>query len=70
MDNTNSIELRVDGMSCGGCVASVDKALRNVSGVKDVKVDLKSGTAAVTGEGLRRDTLVRVVQDAGYDVRG
>jgi copper chaperone CopZ len=70
MNDTTSVELFVDGMSCGGCVLSVDKALRNVSGVKDVQVDLKSGRAAVKGERLDRAALVRAVSDAGYDVRG
>ena len=70
MDDTNSVELTVDGMSCGGCVASVDKALRDVKGVRDVKVDLKSGRTSVSGTGLDRAALVRAVTDAGYDVRG
>ena len=43
-------ELKVDGMTCGSCVASVTKALKRVPGVQDVEVDLVSGSgvAAMT----------------------
>ena len=43
-------ELKVDGMTCGSCVASVTKALKRVPGVQDVEVDLGSGIARVHGE--------------------
>jgi copper chaperone len=37
------VTLKVTGMSCEHCVAAVTKAAKGVAGVKDVKVDLKSG---------------------------
>lgn len=63
------VNLDVDGMTCGGCAMSVDKALRNVPGVKDVKVDLAGKRVEVRGERLDRAKLVRAVYDAGYDAR-
>lgn len=32
-------ELKVNGMTCGSCVASVTKALKRVPGVQDVEVE-------------------------------
>jgi copper chaperone len=43
-------ELKVDGMTCGSCVASVAKALKRVPGVQDVEVDLRGGRARVHAE--------------------
>ncbi len=62
-------ELRVDGMTCGSCVASVTKALKGVSGVQDVEVDLSSGIARVRGEHAahRVSELVAALTDAGYE---
>ena len=40
--------LTVDGMTCGGCVASVEAALRAVDGVAGVAVDLGAHEAQVT----------------------
>jgi uncharacterized membrane protein YraQ (UPF0718 family) len=40
--------LTVDGMTCGGCVASVEAALRAVDGIAGVSVDLGAHEARVT----------------------
>ncbi len=58
---------RVTGMTCGGCVRHVDKALRNTPGVTNVTVDLASGTAVVTGT-ASFETLAAQVAEAGYQM--
>lgn len=59
----------VKGMSCGGCVKSVTKALTNVDGVQDAKVDLQGAKATITfDEALTTvEALKEAVEDAGYD---
>ncbi len=61
-------ELKVDGMTCGSCVASVTKALKRVPGVQDVEVDLGSGIARVHGEHAAHQVpeLVAALGEAGY----
>ena len=59
----------VEGMSCGGCVLSVEKALGRVAGVKKVTVSLERKEAVVECDGVDRAALVRAVEDAGYDAR-
>jgi copper chaperone CopZ len=39
---------KVTGMTCGGCVASVEKELKKVSGVTEVSVNLEKAEAEVT----------------------
>ena len=41
------IKLKITGISCGGCVSSVESALKAVVGVNDVLVDLQTGMAEV-----------------------
>lgn len=60
----------VQGMTCGGCVASVKRVLEALPGVSNVNVTLRPARAAadydpdrVTAEALRD-----AVQNAGYDV--
>ena len=64
------IKLGIDGMTCGGCVLSVEKALGRVAGVKKVSVSLEKKEAVVEGEGLDRAKVEAAVLDAGYDLRG
>jgi len=63
-----STELKVDGMTCGSCVAAVTKALKRVPGVQDVEVNLQSGVARVRGEQVAQQLamLVAAVGEAGY----
>jgi copper chaperone len=65
-----TITLNVQGMTCGGCVASVTRVLKAVPGVNDVAVTLQPGVAkvsfdpALTGAAALRTA----IEDAGYEV--
>jgi copper chaperone CopZ len=63
-----AVKLSVTGMHCSNCAQNVDKALRAIDGVKDVRVDLKSKTAEVTftSTPIKPELLVKAVSDAGY----
>jgi copper chaperone CopZ len=60
-----STELKVEGMSCGHCKTSVEKALKGVSGVEKVEVFLQEGRATVEGN-APVDKLIEAVQEEGY----
>jgi len=66
MVKSTLVTLSVKGMSCGGCVSSVEKALLSVSGVEEVTVNLAEHTARIKGE-ASVSTLIKSVVDAGYD---
>jgi copper chaperone len=58
-------ELKIDGMTCGHCVAAVKKALEDVPGVTGAQVELATGRARVAGE-TSLEALLAAVQDEGY----
>ena len=64
-----NVTLEITGMSCGHCVAAVDKALKAVPGVTVRGVTVGSATLVVEqGAGADAvDRAVRAVEDAGYD---
>ena len=63
--------IRIEGMNCGHCSASVEKALRAVPGVTEATVDLAAKTASVSAEGgVADDALKAAVTDAGFTVTG
>jgi copper ion binding protein len=62
------VTLDVKGMTCGHCVARVERALRALSGVEKVEVSLDEHRATVEGaDGVATDALVAAVKEAGYD---
>jgi copper chaperone CopZ len=60
---------RVQGMTCGGCAKHVEKALRSVSGVTGVAMDVAKGTATVDGT-APFEAMAASVAAAGYEMVG
>lgn len=66
----NTIDLEVQGMSCGSCVNHVTQALKPIPGVTDVAVDLQSGHVRVSGSlDAGAERLVSALSDAGYPAK-
>jgi copper chaperone len=62
-------EIIVKGMSCGHCAAAVEKALKSLSGVSAVQVDLKTGRVTFESDrDIPREELGRAVKVAGYEL--
>ena len=66
---SESIELKITGMTCGHCVAHTKKSLEAVPGVSQVEVSLDPGSAKVSGEHLDTQALVDAVKQAGYEAQ-
>lgn len=62
--------LKIRGMSCGHCTASVTRALKSLRGVSDVRVTLADGRAVIVHEAgsPSLDTMKEAVEGAGYEV--
>ncbi|OGI38905.1 MAG: Cu+ exporting ATPase [Candidatus Muproteobacteria bacterium RBG_16_64_10] len=60
------IRLSIGGMSCAGCVATVENALKNVPGVGEASVNFAEHTASVTGA-VEAKALITAVKASGYD---
>jgi copper chaperone len=66
----STIHLEVQGMSCGGCVKNVTAALKPLTGVSTVDVDLQAGHVTVNGEFPQgADSLVLALTAAGYPAK-
>ncbi len=65
---SEALELRVEGMTCGGCAENVRKAATSVEGVEEARVNLKGGTVRVSGGSPDRDAVARAIESKGYRV--
>ena len=55
----------VTGMSCAACSARVEKAVKNVEGVKSCSVSLLTNSMGVEGS-ASDDEIIKAVEEAGY----
>ena len=60
-----TVELKITGMHCAGCVASVENALRKVEGVEEAVVNLTLEKATVLGS-VDPTQLIQSVDQTGY----
>ncbi len=63
-------KISIEGMTCNHCVMHVEEALKEICGVKSVKVDLagKSATVELAHE-VDDNKLKAAVAEAGYEVK-
>ena len=64
-----NITLSVGGMTCTGCAASVKRALENVAGVAEVRVDFANNCAQIAFNPTQTNeaTLKQAIENAGFD---
>jgi copper chaperone len=62
-------EIKIEGMTCEGCVSSVTRTLKGVPGVENVEVSLAGSSAKLTYDAAKSGPadFKRAVERAGYD---
>ena len=59
-----TISLKLDGLTCGGCVKAVKSALEQLEGIESLEVTQES--AQVTGE-VGVELLIETIENAGFE---
>jgi copper chaperone len=61
--------IRIGGMTCGGCVASVKRALERLPLEREPEVEIGSARVEYDESELSHETIVGAIEDAGFDVK-
>lgn len=65
----NEQSYTVEGMTCTHCAGAVDREIRRIAGVEDVRVDVAAGTVTVASATALPDAdVAAAVDEAGYTV--
>lgn len=61
--------LTVQGMTCGGCAKSVERAINELTGISSVAVDWQAGQVVVSHDDtVSQADIIGAIEDAGFDV--
>jgi copper chaperone len=61
--------IKIKGMSCNHCVMAVTRALNEIEGIKNVKVDFAKGEADFDEvKPVDMDLVRKAIRKAGYEV--
>ncbi len=71
-ETMTQVELKVTGMTCNHCKATVEKALSSIKGVSRAVVDLGHGKVTISYDTNQTgvDALKAAIETAGYGVAG
>lgn len=61
--------IKIEGMSCAHCAKKVENGLKEIKGVKSVKVDLEKKEATVVLKEKIEDSILKTtIEELGYQV--
>jgi copper chaperone len=63
---SQSIQLKIEGMTCDHCVRSVTNAVKDVPGVADAKVSLETNSAVIEGDQIDVNRIIEAIEEEGY----
>lgn len=66
---SQTLNLAIEGMHCGGCVTRVTNALKKVEGVEVQQVEVGSARVDFDETRAQRDAIVAVVNRLGFTAR-
>lgn len=62
------VTMKIDGMTCGHCVAQVTKALKDVDGVNVEQVKVGTATVSFDPSSTSEERITQAIEDQGYAV--
>lgn len=62
------VKLQIEGMTCGGCASSIEKAVKTNKNVKSVQVNLQEKTAIIEGS-VNPQELIEQIENLGFEAK-
>ena len=62
------VTMKIDGMTCGHCVAQVTKALKDLEGVNVEQLSVGSATVVFDPNATSEEQIAQAIEDQGYAV--
>lgn len=69
---TGNLKIEVDGLSCPFCAYGLEKNLKEVENIKDIKIDVENAFVLLSiseGKGIDEDLIRKSIKDAGFTPR-
>jgi len=62
----DTLEIKVENVKCGGCVANISSNLEVMDGIENIQVDIPTGMVTITGQNLDSDQIREKLIALGY----
>ena len=61
-----TLEFRVQNVKCGGCASTIEEALKQITGVDNVNVDIATGAVSVEHHETSMDDIGLKLTEVGF----
>ena len=60
------LDIQSSKIKCGGCVANIEKGLKDFAGITEINVDIESNIVTVQGNELNQSAIESKLTELGY----
>ena len=60
------IKIQASKIKCGGCVANIEKGLKDFAGITEINVDIENNVVAVQGNEIDKTAIENKLAELGY----
>ena len=60
------LDIQSSKIKCGGCVANIEKGLKDFAGITEVKVEIESNIVSLQGSELDKTVIENKLAELGY----
>lgn len=60
------LDIQSSKIKCGGCVANIEKGLKDFSGITEIKVNIESNIVNIQGSELDKAVIENKLAELGY----
>lgn len=68
--NMKNYKISINGMTCNHCTMNVEKTLKQLNGIKEVKANLSDNSANIEGENINFEEIKKAIESIGYEYAG
>ncbi len=68
MSNQKSLKLQLSGLTCDACMRVIEKRIKKIIDVHDVKIDLLGNTEILSDRQINPNEVVKVLEGTHYKV--
>lgn len=63
------IKLTIEGMHCASCASNIERAVKKISGVKEISVSMLTRKAIIEAEdNINLDEIKKAISKIGYNI--
>ncbi len=68
MSNQKSLKLQLSGLTCDACMRVIEKRIKKIIDVHDVKIDLLGNTEILSDRQINPNEVIKVLEGTHYKV--